>query len=685
MSVGAAGGAIVTFYSYKGGVGRTMALANAAVQLSRKGNRVLMVDWDLEAPGLINYFISEDAQHKANVSVTHAEDEGGLLALLKEGYDCANGVVESSAWRRKITNLKIPPDAPTWSNPTPPTPGTLDLLASGYGRKDYSTILADFSWKEFFARQRGGEWLEALRKDWSKSYDFILIDSRTGLTDSGGVCTVQMPDFLVLVFTANDQSLKNGLKVVAAVQEARQSFVFERGPLAVVPLLSRWDGKTEVDLADVWIQRLSDQIGVLTSLWLPKVFSPRDFLEKTRIPHVARFSFGEPLPALTHSLTDPDLPGLSYDSLARLLHAKLSNAGSIIDPSYTPPPITPDTIRDNEPALLALVSDKFALNREIEQLSQTHGETSQELASFLRRASAMLCDWGRFSEADPLARRALAIDEASFGPDHPEVATDLTNLAQLLRAANRLAEAEPMYRRALAINEASFGQNHPNVTRDLNNLASLLYATNRLSEAEQLYRHALAITETSFGRDHPNVAIRLNNLASLLQDTHRLSEAEQMYRHALAITKASFGRDHPNVASGLNNLALLLQDTNRLSEAEPLIRRALAISEASFGPDHPDVARDLNNLALLLQDSNRLAEAEPMYRRALAITEASFGADHPKVASGLNNLALLLLVMNRRAEAEPLKCRALAIDEATTRAYIPPDIRALLPPPEQKQ
>ena len=48
-------------------------------------------------------------------------------------------------------------------------------------------------------------------------------------------------------------------------------------------------------------------------------------------------------------------------------------------------------------------------------------------------------------------RRALAIDEKAFGPDHPDVATALNNLAALLRATNRLGEAEPLYRRALAI------------------------------------------------------------------------------------------------------------------------------------------------------------------------------------------------------------------------------------------
>ena len=49
-------GQIITFYSYKGGTGRTMALANVAWILASNGNRVLSVDWDLESPGLHKFF-----------------------------------------------------------------------------------------------------------------------------------------------------------------------------------------------------------------------------------------------------------------------------------------------------------------------------------------------------------------------------------------------------------------------------------------------------------------------------------------------------------------------------------------------------------------------------------------------------------------------------------------------------
>ena len=93
------------------------------------------------------------------------------------------------------------------------------------------------------------------------------------------------------------------------------------------------------------------------------------------------------------------------------------------------------------------------------------------------------------------------------------MATSLNNLAQLLQATNRLGEAEPLMRRALEIDEQSYGPDHPNVAGDLNNLAQLLQDTNRLGEAEPLMRRALEIDEHSHGPDHPKVAIRLNNLA----------------------------------------------------------------------------------------------------------------------------------------------------------------------------
>jgi tetratricopeptide (TPR) repeat protein len=126
----------------------------------------------------------------------------------------------------------------------------------------------------------------------------------------------------------------------------------------------------------------------------------------------------------------------------------------------------------------------------------------------------------------------------------------------LLHHTDRLAEAEPLIRRALAIDEASLGADHPRVAIDLNNLAALLQGTNRLAEAETLMYRALAIDEASFGPDHPDVAIRLNNLALLLQATNRLAEAEPLMRRGLVLLFA-FERDtvhpHPNRDTAIAN------------------------------------------------------------------------------------------------------------------------------------
>ena len=139
-------------------------------------------------------------------------------------------------------------------------------------------------------------------------------------------------------------------------------------------------------------------------------------------------------------------------------------------------------------------------------------------------------------------------------------------------------------RRALAIDEASLGKDHPRVATRLNNLAVLLKVTNRLGEAEPLYRRALAITEASLGKDHPTVAIRLSNLALLLQATNRLGEAEPLMRRALAIFLAfqhDTGHAHPHRDAAIRNYTALLAAMGK-SEADVAATIAALLREAGL-------------------------------------------------------------------------------------------------------
>jgi tetratricopeptide (TPR) repeat protein len=151
----------------------------------------------------------------------------------------------------------------------------------------------------------------------------------------------------------------------------------------------------------------------------------------------------------------------------------------------------------NWPILDALASHALALAQRGDEAG-----IAEPTARLLSDLGLLLYSKARFGIAEPLCRRALAIREAKYGPEHPDVATSLNNLAVLLQATNRPSEAEQLYQRALAIDEVAYGLNDPIVARDLNNLATLLYRTGRPGEAEPLFRRATAVCEVSRGLQH---------------------------------------------------------------------------------------------------------------------------------------------------------------------------------------
>ncbi len=268
---------------------------------------------------------------------------------------------------------------------------------------------------------------------------------------------------------------------------------------------------------------------------------------------------------------------------------------------------------------------------------------------------------GRFDEAEPNFRRALAIRTKALPAGDPAIARSQNNLAVLLEGQNKLPEAEALHRAALEIARTSLPPGHPDLGVGLNNLAEILRIQGKLADAEPLYREALAIARATSPAGHPDIADRLDNLAQLLQAQRRLTEAEPLQREALAIRVAAFPAGHPQLARGLNNLAFLLVAQDKLAEAEPLLREALEIRHKSLPAGHLDIASGLDNLAVVLQKRGKLVEAESMLREAIELRRTTLPAGHLYRAQGLNNLGTLLLLQNKLDEAESLYLEALQI------------------------
>ena len=184
-----------TFYSFKGGVGRTLALVNAAIELVNRGKKVLIVDFDLEAPGLGSFSLLQPP--KATFGVVDYVTE-----FLKSGKspDIHDYVYESKLNGELKDHLLIMPA------------GRLD--------GGYSNRLNTINWQDLYEKHDGYLMFEDMKQQWKKELkpDYVLIDSRTGHTDVGGICTRQLPDSVSIFFLPNKQNLDGLIKVVQDIK-----------------------------------------------------------------------------------------------------------------------------------------------------------------------------------------------------------------------------------------------------------------------------------------------------------------------------------------------------------------------------------------------------------------------------------------------------------------------------------
>lgn len=305
-------GYIITFYSYKGGVGRSSALVNSAVLLAQWGYKTLIVDWDLEAPGLESFF-------KEFIDVRSVALKGGVLDLLTSHSKSHSALNEPMRWQDLIVDIKLP-------NSSAP----LTMLKAGNTDQRYFGKLRKFDVNNFYKHKGGGVFIEQLRDEWRQSFDFVLVDSRTGITDIGGICTVQLPDILMLFFTANEDAFSGAINVSVKAQQARQKLPVDRLKLLAVPIASKFDSDKEFQLSQKYLSEFALQLSETYADWLPKNISPKMFLEATKVPYIPYFSFGSKLAVIDQGSSDPSGLGYSYETLASLIANTLEYTEEII-------------------------------------------------------------------------------------------------------------------------------------------------------------------------------------------------------------------------------------------------------------------------------------------------------------------------------------------------------------------
>ncbi len=202
---------IFTFYSFKGGVGRSMAMAGVAHLLARRGLRVLAIDFDLEAPGLERYFFDGERSRAVRAQPGLIDLVGAYRQALTSEAAFAQG--DFKRWQKFCL---------TAIHTTGVGRGAVDLMTAGRREpasalRDYALAVRSFDWQDFFSNWKGDlffDWLRRQLVDAHDGYDVVLVDSRTGVTEMGGVCTYQLADAVVLLCAPNYQNLDGTRQVV---------------------------------------------------------------------------------------------------------------------------------------------------------------------------------------------------------------------------------------------------------------------------------------------------------------------------------------------------------------------------------------------------------------------------------------------------------------------------------------
>ncbi|MYM82373.1 tetratricopeptide repeat protein [Duganella sp. FT50W] len=560
------GGEVITFYSYKGGSGRTMALSNIAVLLARQQNAsvpVLMIDWDLEAPGLHHYF-DHAHEHQPGVleffEACHEQlrrRRDGAVALDDEAL--AHEVLAAVGWEQYVSRVD--------------EASQLYLMRAGRLDETFPERLAALQWESLF--HSCPALFRCFAERMARHFRYVLVDSRTGRTDVAGICTTLLPRKLVLVFTPNRQSLEGVQAVIQRATTYRRSHEDEQRPLMVYPLPSRMEMDDSVQRAqwrrgDPAQQIAGYQSGfedVLRESYGMQQISLESYFDEVQLQQTRALAYGEQV-AVRQDQGDGD-----RFSLTRTFEALLA----WLAPGYFPWQSLGE---------IRLQASIGKARRALEEGGAAARAVSPPLARDLNALGALYRGEGRLRQALTCFEESLSLRQRGLGEDHPDTLVSKINLADTLRWQGRLDEAQFLDEAIVEARQRMLGAEHIDTLRARADLAATLGLQGRLSEALPLQDSVLDTCLRVLGADHPLTLSARAARAHLLLQRREAELARAAQEQVLAARKRLLGAEHVDTLHAKTALAHTLLQMQELGLARNLLDAVLKANLRRLGPDH---------------------------------------------------------------------------------------------------
>ncbi|MEA2702813.1 MAG: hypothetical protein QOD63_758, partial [Actinomycetota bacterium] len=583
----------VTFYSYKGGTGRTLLLANLAWLAASLGRKVVALDFDLEAPGLLYKLFRDEPRPRAD----------GLVGWLRDTH---RGRDRPASLDDYIVKVPL-------AGPSLHPGGSLTLMPAG--RAPSPNYFQDLRHLRLEQGLEDGWVLDALvdlRDQLANDLetDLLLIDARTGITPTNRVTTHVLADEVVALALDTPEQLEGTRSVLRSLQPLTS--LRTNAPIDLHLVLSR-----------VLPRPRAEGIYALTTSEREQVARVRAFLTEPAQPIASTVEIDR-----VHLLhTDPALnqseflalegPGPRTKSALHVDYWRIATAvlgtdvedaavrvleGARDDPERLEELahyfVAPDVVAEARGAKAGVVSEPRS----------PHEVGLEERVELLRRQA----------EADPTVLPDLATQLL-------EVAARLRDLGRRDDATGPTEDSVGIYRR---LAEANPGAWEPDLATSLNKLSIRLAEAGRRTEGLVAIEEAVSIFRRLAEADpaawEPGLAMSLNNLSVGLAEAGRRAEGLVAVEASVAIRRrlaeADPGAWEPDMARSLNHLSNRLAEAGRRDEGLAAIEEAVGIrrrlAEADPAAWEPDLARSLNNL------SNRLAEAGRRDEGLVAVEEA---------------------------------------------------------------
>ena len=298
----------------------------------------------------------------------------------------------------------------------------------------------------------------------------------------------------------------------------------------------------------------------------------------------------------------------------------------------------------------------------IGSLNAKSSHQDKEIESSISQGTSL---WkaGKYQEALPYLKKALAIQEKTLGSGQPQEIITLAMLGKAYVTLGDFTNALYFNQKSFEMAEKAFGANHPNTAYVLNELGDTYLAKKDFEKALTIFERCLAIQEKSKDPEGVATAAALTSLAQTYGFMEKYEKALPLFERSLAIYEKVDGRDDPHVGNILMYLSNIYESMGNYAKALPLQERSLSIFEKALDSNHPNIASAIGRLGDIYGCMDNYEKAFPYFERALAIQEKTLGPESPLTADALGGLAVAYYNTEQYEKSLPLFERALVIRE----------------------